>query len=185
MHEAFLEMLENCDDCYFSGSQTVLNYGNWWPDGWTDILFPSQDQQQAARMQGLCFFCLRLSDVPVAHVCIYCHRLVNSCCSHHYTRFQSGRSLEMAAVCESGHGAAHTPIGKFCTASCTPTGANYCRHNLQQLELSPIYGYKVPWSTEKKTHRERERVTVAILSCTSTVVQQFKLLISVCLWNRS
>lgn len=173
-------MLKNGDSCYFRGSLTVINHGT---DGWTDILFPSQDQQQAAKKRQKCkafVFCLRLSDVPVAHVHSYCHRLVNSCCSHHYTRFQSGRSLETAAVCESGHGAAHTPIGKFCTASCTPTGANYSRHNLQQFELSPIYGYKEPWSTKKKTERE----TVAILSCTSAIVQQFKLLVSVCLWSR-
>lgn len=89
------------------------------------------------------------------------HGLVNSCCSRHYTQFQRGPSLEMAAVSESVHSAENAPTGTNCTTSCPPTGAKYPQN-------------RTCCTRYPEAQRRKARVNE-----TGTTLQEFKLLVSI------
>lgn len=94
------------------------------PDGWTRMdgrpLFIATEGINARQPRKAFGFGLCLSDVPWHS---YYRRLANSCCSRHYTRIQSGPSLEMAAVCESDTVLKTHQLADI--APHPPPGANY------------------------------------------------------------
>lgn len=160
-------MMKTGPNCYSHGS-LMARWMDRHPLSITQCATDGINAPQKCKAFGFCFC---LSDVSVAHAHGYYCRLVNSCCSRHYTRFQSGPSLEMAAVCESDE------------ALKTHQLADIAPHPVLQLvPITPLQNLldKVSWSTEKKNQ------SVTTLSCTSDPVEEFKLLVTfhVCYWNR-
>lgn len=111
-------MIKNGQNCCSQGSLTAR-----WMDKHPLFVTQRATDGISARWKWEAFgFCLCLSDVSVAHVHGEYRRLVNSCCSRHYAWFQSGPSLEMAAVSESVRGTQNVPADRCCT-----TSSNWCQ----------------------------------------------------------